>query len=465
MSIQNTKQRTIHSSLNYLGFTLVELIVVITILVILGTIAFLNLGGFSASARDSVRISNLANLKKWLDIFQIKSWVYPKPEGSVEITASGTIIGYQWFAREQIETITKLSPWATADPADPTIYTTYSTNFKGTKMQAMVFMEEGGKVSTFVPDIIPMTFANPTSDYSIRFPNTTWDTLGILLSNGTGSMKNQPVQESGTGVDVVNTTESYILQFSNDEKISGSGMVLKTGIISAKWLVGYWNFDEGSGTIAYDISSMGNNGTLSGSSVTWTGGKVGWAGYFPGDTTSSVIIQSGWLKGFDDIKSITISSWVYYDSGSLSNNYAVIVGKYEKFGLYLTNDAAGKRESWCPYVFYYPSANIYTDSNPYTFLSGGMGQCTSGKLPTEQWVHLVWVYDWKVTKFYQDGILRTQSRGQINQINQNNINNYNLTIGKGSFGVNSWKWYLDEIRIYNRVLSDLEVRALYYATK
>ncbi|MFA6091242.1 MAG: type II secretion system protein, partial [Candidatus Gracilibacteria bacterium] len=42
----------------YSGFTLVELIVVITILVILGTIAFLNLGGFQSNARDSRRVSD-----------------------------------------------------------------------------------------------------------------------------------------------------------------------------------------------------------------------------------------------------------------------------------------------------------------------------------------------------------------------------------------------------------------------
>jgi len=70
------------------GFTLVELIVVISILVILWTIAFLQFGSFSSSARDSSRISNVANLKKWLDMFQIKTGVYPMPENSTTLTMS-----------------------------------------------------------------------------------------------------------------------------------------------------------------------------------------------------------------------------------------------------------------------------------------------------------------------------------------------------------------------------------------
>src|SRR3989344_4445776 len=39
-------------------------------------------------------------------------------------------------------------------------------------------------------------------------------------------------------------------------------------------LIGYWNFDEGSGTIAEDSSGNGNTGTLVNGS-TWTTGKVG----------------------------------------------------------------------------------------------------------------------------------------------------------------------------------------------
>lgn len=56
--IKNTKK----------AFTLVELIVVITILAILGTIAFISLQGYSGEARDSKRLSDVNNLIKKVNI-------------------------------------------------------------------------------------------------------------------------------------------------------------------------------------------------------------------------------------------------------------------------------------------------------------------------------------------------------------------------------------------------------------
>ncbi|MDD2908086.1 MAG: prepilin-type N-terminal cleavage/methylation domain-containing protein [Candidatus Gracilibacteria bacterium] len=53
---------------NNKAFTLVELIVVITILAILGTIAFINLQGYSVSARDGKRISDINNIMKKIGI-------------------------------------------------------------------------------------------------------------------------------------------------------------------------------------------------------------------------------------------------------------------------------------------------------------------------------------------------------------------------------------------------------------
>ena len=50
------------------AFTLVELIIVITILAVLAAIAFLNLNGYTWDARDSVRVSDLKNIQKTVEL-------------------------------------------------------------------------------------------------------------------------------------------------------------------------------------------------------------------------------------------------------------------------------------------------------------------------------------------------------------------------------------------------------------
>jgi hypothetical protein len=125
----------------------VELIVVITILSILGTIGFLSIQGYSASARDGSRISNLSNLQKGLVLWKVVAGTFPMPEDAVTLTASGVTIGYQGFARDRTASLSKLSPGATRDPLDAGMYLTYAVNAGQTKMQAMAFLEDGRKAS------------------------------------------------------------------------------------------------------------------------------------------------------------------------------------------------------------------------------------------------------------------------------------------------------------------------------
>ena len=54
------------------AFTLVELIVVITILAILGTIAFISLQGYSADARNSKRTSDIGNIQSAISLKMVE---------------------------------------------------------------------------------------------------------------------------------------------------------------------------------------------------------------------------------------------------------------------------------------------------------------------------------------------------------------------------------------------------------
>ena len=65
-------------SKNKYAFTLVELIIVVTILAILATTAFLTLWNYAGQARDTTRVSDLKNIEKSIILYQLKYWNFPK---------------------------------------------------------------------------------------------------------------------------------------------------------------------------------------------------------------------------------------------------------------------------------------------------------------------------------------------------------------------------------------------------
>ncbi len=178
------------------GFTLVELIVVITILIILGTIAFTSLTGYSGNARDSDRVTTLKNIENGLNLHQIKSGSYPIPEN---ITGTGTInekiLSSVGIIGDTISQIIKINK-TPVDPLSKTNYV-YGTNSSQSQYQIATTLENAIAYNTF--SIIQTVYADASfqamvsGNYPgyIKFNNgaaQTWLTnIPSLLFNNTGS--------------------------------------------------------------------------------------------------------------------------------------------------------------------------------------------------------------------------------------------------------------------------------------
>lgn len=183
---------------NTYGFTLVELVVVATILAILWAVWFTAYTWYIDGARDSNRIVELWNIRSWLQKYSINNGELPIPTDYVTVQDGVDVVWYQWYVSQSILDSIDLQKWWT-DPKDGTYYTYYLSE-KRNHFQLLWFLEENGSENT-----ANITNVTNAIDYSARYPTTTWESLGIMV--GTWNDKNIPIQE----LDEILTTSNGIL--------------------------------------------------------------------------------------------------------------------------------------------------------------------------------------------------------------------------------------------------------------
>lgn len=216
------------------GFTLVELIVVISILAILWTIAFISFNNYFWNARDSVRVTDLKTIHKWIVLFSVWAWVVPLPDDYISITNGTDIYSYQWYAWDNVKNIAKVS-WKAVDPKDGLRYT-YATDSNKKKVQLLSYLENWDNVrfiSSIDTNILDRAFADELN-FSNRQVFVVWDMIWVITD------------ENKVPVQVTNSWSLNILDQDNPDfttyfgwdvyewwKSTATGQTLETQIFAA----------------------------------------------------------------------------------------------------------------------------------------------------------------------------------------------------------------------------------------
>ncbi|MDD4924651.1 MAG: LamG domain-containing protein [Dehalococcoidales bacterium] len=232
---------------------------------------------------------------------------------------------------------------------------------------------------------------------------------------------------------------------------------LDPGACTTNGLVGYWDMEEGSGILIHDQSGNNNNGTTTNMVTPWTGGvipgsggkKGGGALYFDGTNDWVSVKQSPSLNAINEF---TASFWIkhfgtltdggdYLGKGTSSDDRSILI--------FRSNTGSGT-------IF----VNLYGNS------AGQIGRREIPFSNQTSWNFLTVTYDGGSTgnsvKVYINGV---EQGGTLDDsgtfgtaLRQNNAY---FNIG-GLYGSSSnLEGIMDEVRIYNRVLSVEEIRYHY----
>ncbi len=227
MNTKNNSNKRLHK--NSLWFTIVELIVAITIVGILWTIGFVSVSGYVESSRDSVRLTDMNAMYGQLNIFLGENGVLPMPEKHTTIHLSGTTMAYQWYMSQSIQNSIKFAG-DSKDPKD-SVYYTYSVDIRKQQAQLMSYFEDYDVTKLAqMPSLVPQAFAaSGTIDYSTRKVGVVGKNICVFVNPRIFS----PVQTTNTGVlDIANTNGIYTMYCDNTTNITGTWAALQTAFVS-----------------------------------------------------------------------------------------------------------------------------------------------------------------------------------------------------------------------------------------
>ena len=381
------------------GFTLVELLVVISIIAILSVIGVTVFTGVQKGARDARRKGDIDAIAKAYEV-QNSSGRY------VALTSTAFASG--------------------AIPKDPT---------KGDYFNYLAADGSGYKICASLDN-------NPNS-----YCNTS-------ATNCFCKFSSQSTISSSSTADASSTN------FGSGPGGSSSSCD-PNGTLTAG-LMGYWKMDEsfwnGTASEVKDLSGNGNHGRAVGGANTILGQSgFGNAGSFNG---SSGYIELGNPSLFNsNFTELTVSAW--FKSNIWSNEYPspdysmdVLVSKWDRLTVIPNKDVGFRLERW------YGGSSFGLAISSGVDTGNVNATVPIGNVSTDIWHHAVGTFKGgNFIRLYLDNNKTEQTTGIYPQVTA--ATNQNLRIGVMSHGYGFFNGLIDDVRIYNRALSSQEVTNLY----
>lgn len=239
-----------------------------------------------------------------------------------------------------------------------------------------------------------------------------------------------------------------IFLLRSNPKLGGSGFFDKgsfgDNIISPVGLVGYWRFDDGSGSSAIDSSGNGHTATLTGS-PSWVAGKVndaislGGSGQYATLPNSMFNTQSG-----------TISMWFNLTSYPASS----------KRGYLWVSTLNGDS----------PELRLFIDGNSHDLTFAGYSSSAyqfvinkTVPAPGSGWHHLTGTWKDNDARLYIDDVLVGSDSSTAITGSTSNYDYFGKYPLDGTD--NGLDGIIDEARLYSRAISSDEITTLYNSTK
>lgn len=212
-------------------------------------------------------------------------------------------------------------------------------------------------------------------------------------------------------------------------------------------LVGFWKFDEGSGTTAGDSSGNGNNGTIiDAQGNQWTTGRFGSAIQFDSSGTDKIYVNNS--PSIDIGGNYTVALWV---KPMEKGGDVVVLGKrggagepYYQYGIEIADWGSGTDVFYC---FYGDTAGSLNSIYSSTYVSYGI------------WQHLACTYNGTNLMIYVNGILSNSAAYSLSMKKLG----HSLIIGSDNVS-QYYQGSLDEIKVFNKALTADEILSQYQSS-